>query len=63
MTLSNMELVRLVTEAYDKGFLRGFSHSDYGGYPEEEQAVLTSGDYIGERDDWIRARVPEGTTA
>jgi hypothetical protein len=51
MTLSNMELVRLVTEAYDKGFLRGFSHSDYGGYPEEEQAILTSGDYIGERDD------------
>lgn len=63
MTLSNMELVHLVTRAYDQGFLKGFSYSDYGGYEDEEQAILTNPDYIGERDDWIRSRIPEGTTA
>lgn len=63
MTINNMELVMLLAQAHDRGFRAGFAYSDLGGYEEETLERLTDGNYIGDRDNWIRSQVPEGTTA
>lgn len=63
MTLDNMELVYLVTRAYDEGFRAGFSLSDYGGDEKAESDALRNAEYLIARDDWIRSQIPEGTDA
>ena len=60
--MTNEELVRLVTEAFDAGFREGFLFSDYGGYEDETVGRLTDLEYLARRDEWVRVRVPEGTT-
>lgn len=58
--MTNEELVHLVTRAYDAGFRSAYYETwEDTGYLEE---ILVRGDYLGERDDWVRAHVTEGDT-